>query len=363
MVAIAVIIGSAASVIDKDYAPRLAVEVTGVPGYIYYDRAYDLSIEYANLGGPIDGPVELTVDLPETFALAEHVADPARRGERLTWTLDGLGAGERGSLPIAVQGVLPDDLTNAVYDLPGYAGHTAFVEGFDLGVTLTAGDASASTLAVADTGDVLTRTLTIIKDCGGLTPAETANQEFTWSFVPTTQDPAPPVLDPLLCGEQQQRTFPDLGYLYTLIENVPEDWTLSFDYEVDCALTNIGALEDEIVDEDVVGFQFATGTNNDSIVTCTFTNTPDPAALIIVKVCDPNEVAALSFTIDIDPRFMTVSWANPTTRFSTVSSSGSARACPSTRLSSTPSAKRRLASTTRRPTTVTAWTRKTVQRR
>ena len=154
LLAVAAIVAGAVTVIGKDQPTNLAVEVKGVPGYIYYDRTYDLTIEYANLGGPIDGPVELVAELPETFALAEHIGDPTRHGEKLVWTLDGLDAGERGAVSITVQGTLPDDLTNAVYDLPGYEGHTAFVEGFDLGVSLTAGDVRASTLAVAHTGAV-----------------------------------------------------------------------------------------------------------------------------------------------------------------------------------------------------------------
>src|SRR5687768_228967 len=101
--------------------------------------AYDLSIEYANHGGAIDGPLELTAQLPETFALADQIQDPARHGELLSWQLDGLGAGERGSVTFSVRGTLPRDLSTAVYDLPGYAGHTAFVEGFNLSATLTAG--------------------------------------------------------------------------------------------------------------------------------------------------------------------------------------------------------------------------------
>ena len=136
LVAVTVIVGSASFVLSKADQPRLAVSVSGVPGYVYYDRDYNLTLEYANLGGAIGGPVELAVQLPETFALAESVGDASRRGERLTWTLDGLGKGESGSIPLTVRGVLPDDLTSAVYDLPGYEGHTAFVEGFELRAVL-----------------------------------------------------------------------------------------------------------------------------------------------------------------------------------------------------------------------------------
>ena len=165
VVALAAIAGSAGSVIMKDYPARLAVSVDGVPGYVYYNQAYDVTIEYANLGGGVSGPVELSAVLPETFALADRIGDPASHGERLVWTLDGLDAGERGSVTFALQGTLPAELTNAVYDLPGYAGHTAFVEGFELAATLTAGSQTASTLAVADTGLVLLGSLLIVKQC------------------------------------------------------------------------------------------------------------------------------------------------------------------------------------------------------
>jgi hypothetical protein len=164
VVALAAIVASAGSVVMKDYPARLAVDVEGVPGYVYYDRSYDITVEYANLGGPVSGPVELAVELPATFALADRIGDPAKHGERLVWILDGLDTGERGSVTFALQGTLPADLTEAVYDLPGYAGHTAFVEGFELAVTLTAGSETASTLAVADTGEP-TPNLTFEKVC------------------------------------------------------------------------------------------------------------------------------------------------------------------------------------------------------
>ena len=152
VLAVMAIVGSAAVVLTKDASPRLAVSVDGVPGYLYYGRAYEITIHYENLGGALEGPVELTAQLPETFALAERIDDAARHGELLRWTLDGLESRESGSVRFTVQGTLPDDLTAAVYDLPGYEGHTAFVEGFDLDVRLTAGSSTASALAIADTG-------------------------------------------------------------------------------------------------------------------------------------------------------------------------------------------------------------------
>ena len=153
-VAVTAIVGSSLAVITKDRPASLAVSVEGLPGYVYYDRAYDITIAYENHGGAVNGPVELSAWLPPIFALSERIEDPTRRGERLTWVLDGLGAGERGFVEITVQGTLPADLSEVVYDLPGYAGHTALVGGFELAVTLTAGSNVASALAVSDTGAI-----------------------------------------------------------------------------------------------------------------------------------------------------------------------------------------------------------------
>ncbi len=150
--AVTVIVASAVSVIARDTPSRFAVSVEGLLGYVYYDRAYDITITYENQGGAVNGPVELSALLPETFALAEHIDDPERHGERLVWRLDGLGAGESGSVQIKVQGTLPADLSEAVFNLPGYVGHTAFVEGFELTVTLAAGSSTVSALAISDTG-------------------------------------------------------------------------------------------------------------------------------------------------------------------------------------------------------------------
>jgi len=166
--ALAAIAISAGTVIVKDYEPRLSLQVKGVPGYIYYNRDYKLTLEYANHGGAVDGPIQISVALPETFALAEHIADPHRHGDTLRWTIDGLGTGESGSIEFSVRGTLPADLTNAVYDLPGYVGHTAFVEGFELTARIEAGSSAAEITAIADTG-ATTRTVTIAKACSEAT--------------------------------------------------------------------------------------------------------------------------------------------------------------------------------------------------
>ena len=152
ILALTLIAGSATAVITKDYPPRLSVNVTGVPGYVYYNQSYDLSIDYANHGGSASGPLELSAQLPETFALAQDIDDPRHHGERLVWSLDGLKAGESGSVQFTVRGTLPADLSQAVYDLPGYAGHTAFLEGFELAVALSGDSTAASALVIADTG-------------------------------------------------------------------------------------------------------------------------------------------------------------------------------------------------------------------
>lgn len=199
LVAIAVMVGSAAVVVSKGDQPQLAVSVSGVPGYVYYDRAYDLTIEYANHGGAISGPVEVVAVLPETFALSQHIGDPERHGERLVWILDGLDAGEFGTFAISVRGTLPEDLTNAVYDLPGYSGHTAFVEGFEMPVTLTAGTASTSTLAIADTGahkyPSLSRSARLslapvtARSTSSSTQASSPVTTSPWMMTPTTLSP------------------------------------------------------------------------------------------------------------------------------------------------------------------------------
>jgi hypothetical protein len=181
LIAVVAIVGSATAVLTRKSEPRLSVTVSGVPGYVYYNRNYDLTIDYANMGGSVNGPLQLVAKLPETFALAENMSDPSKHGERLVWTLDGLDSGESGSIPITVRGTLPDDLTKAVYDLPGYEGHAAFVEGFEMAVSLTADGASAQTLAVADTGSVLSATIHVTKDFTDDSPSATAQINFNCS--------------------------------------------------------------------------------------------------------------------------------------------------------------------------------------
>ena len=50
--AIALISASTGSVIFKDYEPRLDVQVKGVPGYIYYNRDYDLTLGTRTTAAP-----------------------------------------------------------------------------------------------------------------------------------------------------------------------------------------------------------------------------------------------------------------------------------------------------------------------
>ena len=267
VLALAAIAGSAGSVLTKDYPARLAVSVEGVPGYVYYDRAYDVTIEYANLGGGVSGPVELMVQLPETFALADRLGDPARHGERFVWTLDGLDTGERGSVTLTLQGTLPDDLTNAVYDLPGYAGHTAFVEGFELAASLTAGAHTALTLAVADTGAPEDPNLTVAKLCA----LGDTSTDFSINRVGTL------IVYTLDCGEAQGGpTFEGIATL----QETPREGYLPPIFGGDCTSAGVVTI---------------IGVGN---FTCTVTNLQVPV-LIVEKTCIGGDVT-FSFTLTPD---------------------------------------------------------------
>ena len=150
--ALAAIAISAVVVLDKEGPSGLAVRVEGVPGYVYYERPYEVTIEYVNTGGESARAVELAALLPPGFAL-QGAHGGALQGQRIVWHLGELQAGEAGSVKLTLQGTVPSDLTGAVYDLPGYVGHTAFEQGFSLAVELTSDSGRAIALAVSDTGE------------------------------------------------------------------------------------------------------------------------------------------------------------------------------------------------------------------
>nr|ART39151.1 H139 [uncultured bacterium] len=278
-------------VVGKDYEPRLDVQVKGVPGYIYYNRDYKLTVEYTNHGGAIDGPVEVSVVLPETFALAERIDDPRRHGETLTWTVDGLGSGEAGSIVISVRGTLPDDLTNAVYDLPGYAGHTAFVEGFQLKAAIRAGSSFADTVAIADTGAAQFNSfIRIIKDTQ-------PNSPTLFGFTDNSQICDVPDLEDDGVGNGNDFTCPPIppgAYVIT------EDDPAPLGYE----LTNIVCTTTETaIDTTTVDIPNRTANidlDPNETVTCTFTNEPtDTGTITIIKDTVPNSGTNFAFTENI----------------------------------------------------------------
>ena len=285
--ATAIIAGSAALVMSKEDSPALSVRVEGVPSYVYYNQAYDLTIQYANDGGALAGLVELSVQMPETFALAEHIDDPARHGERLVWQLDGLDAGERGSVAIAVRGTLPEDLNEAVYDLPGYEGHTAFVEGFRLGAALEAGGASAGTQAVADTGvEVAERTIRIIKDADG------ADQEFDFNVSAPGNEPCEGPFTLNDAGDDDEVLVNcDVDEDYTVSETVPSGW----------ALADINCSNDGDVDFSFSGNSVTITLNeDDASATCTFVNEEvDTGSITFIKDTNP-ETNDIFFDFDGD---------------------------------------------------------------
>lgn len=283
--AIAVIVGSAALVVAKEDQPQLALNVEGVPGYVYYNRPYDITVEYTNLGGDVSGPVELLVQLPETFALAENIEDPTRHGERLVWTLDGLDKGESGSVRFAVQGTLPEDLTNAVYDLPGYEGHTAFVEGFQLGVNLKADGVSAEKLAIADTGATPVSTIEVTKAC------DPVNDPGSFAFV-VDDGTIEQQFAAVSCGGGN--ILPLAPGTYTLSE-VGSGGTDITDYEI--------SFSGDCSDNGNESATFVIPATAPVQLQCTVTNAnlnaPSTGTIIVHKDCDPNDNADGEFEITL----------------------------------------------------------------
>ena len=155
LIAVAIIGVSTGAVLTKDYPPRLAIDVHGVPGYVYYDRDYPLTIQYANLGRDAAPSASVSAIIPAGFTLDGVTHATSDEPQRFVWNVGDLAPGERGEITVKLRGVLPSDLTDAVYDLPGYVGHTAFVDGFEMKVALTSAGAAITRTATADTGSVV----------------------------------------------------------------------------------------------------------------------------------------------------------------------------------------------------------------
>ena len=92
----------------------------------------------------------LSAVIPRDFALGGNGATLEDR--TIVWHLGDVAADERGAVTATLRGTLPDDLTGAVYDLPGYEGHTAFVDGLSIDVTLASSAGTVTTEALANTG-------------------------------------------------------------------------------------------------------------------------------------------------------------------------------------------------------------------
>ena len=150
--AVSLIVGSAAVVIMRDSPARLSVRVEGLPGYLYYEREYDIAIAYENQGRSVAESARLEAQLPSGFSQVGLASGASLDGQRLVWQLGDLAPGERGEVLLTLRGRGPEDLSDAVYDLPGYEGQPAFIDRFELVVSLNGGVSTASALAMADTG-------------------------------------------------------------------------------------------------------------------------------------------------------------------------------------------------------------------
>jgi hypothetical protein len=165
---------------QRQNGPRLAVSISGVPGYVYYSRDYLITFEYANHGGGTAKNVTLSATLPRDFSLSDSSASVEEQA--IVWQLGDLQPGERGTVSARLRGKVPSDLTGAVYDLPNYVGHTAFVDGLSIDVTLASSAGNVVARASADTGlqvdppEGSPNTITIIKEVEG----DGSRQDFTF---------------------------------------------------------------------------------------------------------------------------------------------------------------------------------------
>ena len=117
----------------------LAVEISGVPGYIYYGEPFTASVHYQNRGPAATEPLTLTVDLPPYFEVLDSAPVAAIADDSVRWQLAPLAAGESGRVQLTLKG-------------ESY--------GVDRGeITLTAhlssGELRAETFVRADTGELI----------------------------------------------------------------------------------------------------------------------------------------------------------------------------------------------------------------
>jgi hypothetical protein len=263
-------------VLFKDHGPKLSVDVQGVPEYVYYDHPYDITLAYANHGGAVKGPVELTADLPPTFFLAGTQSGISITDQHLVWQFDGLKAGESGTVNFTVKGVLPADLTRAVHNIPGYEGHTSFVEGFSLAVAMTAGRHATTAVAVADTGASTNpfADLTIIKDT---IPDYPASFTFTDNIdncnIGSLEDDGIGNGNEVTCAIGQRTEI-----VVTENDPTPQGFVL---VDIQCTNNPVPQALDgpqilATITTDIPNRQVRIFFNNGDDVTCTFTNAASP---------------------------------------------------------------------------------------
>lgn len=225
LAAVAAIVASSAVVLFKDKQARLTLDIEGVPGYVYYGQDYEVTFVYSNVGGMTAEAAELSAVLPGDFSFDGRIGE-------IVWQLGSIAPGESGAVTATLRGSVPADLSEAVYDLPGYEGHTALVDGLSIEAVLTSGEAEVATHALADTGETqagceatapdYARCLVIIKETDP--PGDTQDFEFEHEHNGAMTD------FELEDGEMEAFTLGD-DEPHTVTETVPEGWVLT---DIDC---------------------------------------------------------------------------------------------------------------------------------
>ena len=176
---------------------------------------------------------------------------------------------------------MPEDLSNAVYDLPGYAGHTAFVEGFKLNAAIKAGSSIAEVTAIADTGtSTTTATIQITKECVG-SEEDLEGALFRILLIPDETEDGFYSAENVECGETANIVVtPANGpALYRFGETTQGDETL-----LGWSLVIGGEEGDDCSSVPPASITISAG----ETLQCTFTNTYfDYGTIIIRKVANP----------------------------------------------------------------------------